>query len=229
MDSAAESRSVNSTLMRQAVCQAQLVGSLDGTLSALLLTSEGGCQGQLHQPASSSIAPRKVSLRGKSITAPVTQLHHMIGCQVQIASMQAASGHIFYLPGSSGMVADSTCGPEPVSVHSMQPSIGVCVRDSHPHLAWVPPGHPSACQLLCKTCADLFPALYRKREREEEPLLPSRGAKQPRINVMGQVEGQHLLAACDKQPGTLLYAAENLLCVTWLPSFMLSVFHWCLS
>eukprot|EP00891_Asterochloris_glomerata_P001718 jgi/Astpho2/1718/Aster-04143 len=36
--------------------------------------------------------------------------------------------------------------------------------------------------------ADGAAAASRKREREEEPLPPSRGAKQPRINVMGQVE-----------------------------------------
>ena len=67
----------------------------------------------------------------------------------------------------------------------------------------------SACQLLSKTCADLLLALYRKREREEELLPPSRGAKQPRINVMGQVEGQHVLAACGEHAETLLCAAKE--------------------
>ena len=69
---------------------------------------------------------------------------------------------------------------------------------------------PSSASHFLST--DLLPALYRKREREEEPLPPSRGAKQPRINVMGQVEGQHLLAACGGHAGTLLRAAGNLMC-----------------
>ena len=126
--------------------------------------------------------------------------------------------------------------PEPVSLHSMQPSnglivshicCGACVRDSHPQPCTGATRQSSACQLLFKSCAHLFSALYRKREREEEPLPPSRGAKQPRINVMGQVEGEHLLAACGEHAETLLRAAGDLLCVTWQPSFMLSVPHWC--
>ena len=75
-----------------------------------------------------------------------------------------------------------------------------------------------------------MPALYRKREREEEPLPPSRGAKQPRINVMGQVEGQHLLAACGehaKDPAVC--SQESAVYGIWEPSRMLSVFLWCLT